>query len=154
MTTQKIDVNEAKRLRRIHTGKDIPESRYEKKLLETQLKMDVNKVLADIKACKDCLKNFEEQPGLETKNYLFAFKGKYHLIEGSQYRRIEDGEARMKLDENSEMQLYYICTNEKMCPLPNLFSGKNAKALMLKNDQEVIERIKSLTGVTIKKSEL
>jgi hypothetical protein len=25
MTTQKIDVNEAKRLRRIHTGKDIPE---------------------------------------------------------------------------------------------------------------------------------
>lgn len=166
---EKIDLNEVKRIIRVRSGKETEPTRYEKKLAEVKERMTLNEIEKDLKELKTLIddpdhkgtidlaevrkirfkaSNPDEVIGL--KRYLFHFKGKFYLIEGNEYRKIEDAEARMQLDQDQDIELYYLCSNESMCPLPNLFTGRYAKAVQVKNDAGVIEYIRKLTVVTIK----
>jgi flavoprotein len=110
--------------------------------------------LKDVQEAREMIKAIDLDPGLARELYLFAFKGKIHQVEAGKHKVIKETEVQGILKEVPETKLYYICTNEIMCPLPSIFSGKDATAVMLKNDAEVVEHIKRLTGVTIKKSDL
>lgn len=196
MTTQKIDLNEAKRLGRIFSGKDPAPSRFEQKLKEAQLKLDAERILKEItllpevaapldkdekplftrvrmfmkdvaerkikdattKRIYDCLRTCKANiSGRKTKSYLFVFKEHFHLVEGGRYRRIQYAEALDKIQGNSEMELYYLCTDIALCRVPDLFSDfsdRKFKILLLKNEDEIILRIEVIAGITIKKYEL
>lgn len=129
-----IDLERVKRLSRILAGNEKPAKKHR-----------------IVSIARDSV---QADPGLQSNGFLFAFKNRFHLIKGREHSVISDAEARREIDETSDIQMFYICTSEKMCPLPPLFSGKGATALMLKNEQAVIDYIKKLTGVTVKKSVL
>ena len=149
-----VDYERSKRLTAILSGKEKLESKHAAKLREVQRKMAAKDILKDVKDARAIIKNINLDPGLEREIYLFAFKGKFHQCENGNHKVINDAEAKTLLKEVPETELYYVCTNEGMCPLPNMYVGTDAKAVQLKNDQEVIGHIKRLTGVTIKKSDL
>ncbi len=99
--------------------------------------------------------NINPDPGTEIERFLFAFKGKFHLITAGQYRKIEDAEVRTQLDEHSDMKIFYLCTNESMCPLPpGLIGREGTTGVALKDDQAVIDYIKRVSGVELKKTDL
>ena len=129
-----VDLERVKRLSRILAGNEKPAKRH--------------KIVAIVRD------SVQADPGLQSNIFLFNYKNKFHLLKGGEHSVISDAEARTQIDETSDIELYYICTNEKMCPLPSLFSGKGATALMVKDQQAVIDTIKRITGVTIKKSSL
>ena len=108
----------------------------------------------DLERVRKIIKNANPNDPFAKEAYLFTYKGKFHFIEAGQYRKIEDAEVRKQLDEHSDMKLYYICTNELMCPLPPSYEGKKAEGIMLKDDQAVIIYIKRIARVELKKTDL
>jgi hypothetical protein len=96
-------------------------------------------------------KNLAGVPGLEREVYVFAFRDKFHRIEGDQHLIITDAEVTKLLNEIPEVKLFYVCTNAGICALPDSYVNKDAKAVQLKGEQEIIDYIKQITGVEIKK---
>jgi len=154
MEKNEIDLNEAKRLIRIKTGKEVQPSRYETKLKEAVRGIRIDELKEGVESLKEILGNIKMSsinpvPGLESKSYLFTYKGTFYLVTGESYKVITDGEAKMEMD-NNQPEMYYICT-ESICPMPPAFVSKeNVNAVRLKNDVEVINYIKKLTSVLIK----
>jgi hypothetical protein len=95
------------------------------------------------------IKNADPNDPFAREIYVFAFKGKFHQIESGNHKVVKEPEVKALLDKNPETKLYYICTNEGMCPLPGVYVGRGAKAVQLKDDQAVIDYIKQITGVQL-----
>jgi hypothetical protein len=129
-----FDLEQSKRLTRILAGKEPAPSRHEKV---------VNRI-----------KNSDPNNPLARDIYLFSFRKKFHQIEAQNHKVIRESDVKALLDKNTKVQLYYICTNEGMCPLPKSYVGKGAKAVQVKDDQGVIDYIRQTTGITLKKSDL
>jgi hypothetical protein len=150
-----ININESRRLSRILAGKEKPQSRYDQKIAQSQIVMDLKdlkfRVMRDARAL---IKNADPNDPFARDIYMFAFKGKFHKIESGTHKIISEAEVNTLIEKNSETKLYYICTNSGMCPLPDAYVGKGSKAVQVKDDDAVIDYIKSITGVTIKKSDL
>jgi hypothetical protein len=155
MKNNEVDLNEAKRLIDIRTGKQKAISRYQTKLKEAQKSIRIDELIDDVGKLKETLSNIKMAvespvPGLENKSYLFTYKGNFYLITGESYKVITDGEAKMEMDAN-QPELYYICTDQGMCPMPPSYVGKsNATAVQLADDKAVIAYIQKITNVTVK----
>lgn len=154
---EKIDLNRAKRLTRILAGKEKPiqGETYEKKRQKTLVTMQLNEMKNTImKHAREMIKNADPNDPFTREIYMFSFRGKFHQIEAGTHKIVKADAVTALLEENQDIRLYYICTNSGMCPLPNAYVGKGAKAIQLKDDAAVIDYIKTLTGVEIKESDL
>lgn len=147
---EKINLNEARRLNRILTGKEKAPSRHEEKRLKTEIVMDLKALK------KDLMKDINLDPGLETERYLFSFKNKFHFVVNKQYTKYENGaEVRTLMEDQPETNLYYICIEkEVMCSLPEIFTGKPCHGVMLKSKSNVLDFIERVSGARIKLSDL
>lgn len=157
MEPQKIDLDKAKRLNRIMEGKEKPirQEKIDRLMEEARGKIllgETEKLLTE--AQKLLTKNMQTDPGLELDSVLIAFRGKYHFFEGTKHQKLNESEVRQKIADRSKIELYYICTNDGMCPLPAVLKDKGAKGMQVKDDAGVISFIKDLTGVEITKKDL
>lgn len=139
---EKIDLNRARQLNRILAGKEKRQDRTQSILASMKGKpgFRADSITAD--------------PGLEDRRDLFTYRSKYHLFVNKVYHKLTEAEAKKQIADNPETKLYYICTSQGMCPMPSAFTGKGAKAVILKSDTEVIAYINGITGGTLKKSQL
>jgi len=80
---------------------------------------------------------------------LFSYKNKFHLVTDTFYRELPKDAVAKHLTDFPDTDCYYICTSEKMCALPEELSGKKATAIMVADDQGVIDYIKQVTGVEL-----
>ena len=141
---------------------------FEQKKARILTKISANGIIFDLKKLKNevvngpdvnlnrakkLIRNVEQDPGLETKISLFYFKNKFHLIESGKYRKTSESEVRKTLDEQPETMIYFICS-ENSCSMPQVLSGKDQEIVKLKDDQEVIDYIKKVSGVELKISDL
>ena len=154
---EKVNLQRVKKLTAILAGKEKPFQRetHSDKMENTQILMELRSLKNSImKDARQLVKNGNPDDIFAREIYLFAFRGKFHKIEAGTHKVIKDDEVKSLLKENPETELYYVCTNSGMCPLPDVYSGKGAKAILLKDDDAVIDYIKQKTGVKISKSEL
>jgi hypothetical protein len=141
----KINIEESKRLSRILAGSEKPKDKAAEKLSIVQAKMNQ----------KIRYQGLDPNDPFAKDIYLFAFKGKFHKIMAKKHTILTTDKAvQALLTDYPETKLYYLCTNSGMCPMPLSFSGKDAKAAQLKDDNAVIAFIQKLTGVAIRVSQL
>jgi len=153
MDKNEVNIEEAKRLIRIHEGKEVQPSRHETLLKQAVRDIEIDELIEGVEGLKETLKSIKmsvPKTGLENSSYLFTYKGTFYLVSGGSYKVITDGEAKMEID-NNQPQLFYICTDQGMCPLPPAFVGKStATAVQLADDKAVIAYIQKITNVTVK----
>jgi len=117
-------------------------------------KFDLNKAKEILNFLAGGSQSFAPRTGLEIKSYLFFFKRKYHLIESGKYRKLSESEVRLTLETYPETKIYFMCSDNTICPMPQTLEGKDKQAVQVKDDQAVIDYIKKVSGVEIKKSEI
>lgn len=151
----KIDLNRAKRLTAILAGREKAPSRYEEKKAKIHKEMSLKDMKkAIMKDARLLIRDSNPDDPFAREIYLFAFKGKFHQIEAGTHKIITEAEAKTLIEKIPETELFYVCTNSGMCPLPDAFVGQDSQAIQVKDEQAVIAFIKQKTGVEIKKTDL
>lgn len=119
--------------------------------------MAAKEILDAVKDAAKVLKqavNIGPDPGLKMKIFLFYFKGKYHLIQEGIYKKLDESEVGKTLEKYSETKIYFMCSDNSICPMPSVLTGKEKEAVQVKDDQAAINYIKTVSGIEIKLSDL
>jgi len=109
--------------------------------------------LDQVRRLKAKIQNINTDPGLEQKDFLFFYKGKYYFIQGSEMKKITEADVKPTLDDNPATEVYYICC-ETICPLPDPLTGKTKEAIRVKDDEAAAAFISKKSGITVTKNDL
>jgi len=152
--SEKVDLNRVKFLRDKLEGKEVFEPKpmrvIAKLTEEMETEISIGNIRMGIKP-KPPIKNIAPDPGLETPEFLFFFKGKYYFIENKVMTKITGADVKMKRSENPYMEIYFLCS-DTICPMPDELTGLTKKAVKVENDQGAIDLMnqKSGTNLTVK----
>ncbi|HAX61154.1 MAG TPA: hypothetical protein DCX95_01140 [Elusimicrobia bacterium] len=134
---KKIDLAKAKKLGRILAGDEPPmDFRFEEKLASVQRKM----------------KNITQDPGLEDKECLFYYGGKYYHVKGK-IKKIVEADVDSLLQDEPDTEIYFLCA-KNVCPMPEVLSGKKKTAVKVTGDIGAAEYMTKKSGIKITKNDL
>jgi len=158
MEKNELDLNEAKRLIDIRTGKQKAISRYQTKLKEAQRGIEIDELIDDVTNLKDVLGNIKMEvqdpiPGIKPAGGLFFYKGKYLNTSQGELKKLSEAEAKTLLDQNSGLKVYFICS-QAVCPMPGILSNKEKIGVKVKDDLEAAAYISKTSGIDVKVTDL
>lgn len=153
----RIDFEKAKKIAGMLSGteKPFPRETAAQKLLKIQTTMDLKRMKKSIMSdARTFIKNAVPGNGLETKSYLFYFKGKYYHVQG-ELKKLSESEVKKLLDETSKTKIFFICSGGGVCPMPGILSGKeNMEAVEVKDDAAAAAFISEKSGIKVSVTDL